>query len=239
MGTGAVWPQTRRHVCSTGLCRQCHHAFGVCSAAPVSRPVCPTEPFPPRVTVLSPRLWYCPCPQPPPRAPRDHHPAPPSTQRHPNISTPPSLRRDTGSSHSLRSWGSRCQPRGCRDTGHWAVPSVPVPSLPALVCSHKGLLLLHPQPSPLAGPGAATLLACPSSSALAGRVGVSRRSMCPSILHSSAGCSPTALLINCPLLLLLWECWALGCWGCLHPAPRTLPLPAPCPPCTGALSHTG
>lgn len=44
--------------------------------------------------------------------------------------------------------------------------------------------------------------------------------MCPSILHSSAGCSPTALLINwlLLLLLLLWECWAQGCLGCLHPA---------------------
>lgn len=155
-----------------------------------------------------------PLPQWMPPAPRDH-PAPPSTQMHPNISTPTSSQRDTGASHSPGSRGSRCQPRGCGDTGHWAVPSMPVLSLLALctlVCPRKGLVLLHPQPPPLAGPGAARLLACPSSKALAGRAGVSRRSMCPSIPHSSAGCSPTALLINCPLLLLLlWECWARGC----------------------------
>lgn len=51
------------------------------------------------------------------------------------------------------------------------------------------------------------------------------RSMRPSIPCSSAGCSPTALLINC-LLLLLQEHWAPGCRGCLRPA-----LPAPCPAC--------
>lgn len=106
---------------------------------------------------------------------RGDPPAPPSTQMHPNIST--SSQRDTGTSRSPGSQGSRCQPRGCLDTGHVGVPSVPVLSLLALcslVCPRKGLVMLHTQAPPLARPGAARLLVCPSSTALAGRAGVSR-----------------------------------------------------------------
>lgn len=57
------------------------------------------------------------------------------------------------------------------------------------------------------------------------------RSMRPSIPHSSAGCSPTALLINCLLLLLLllWERRAPGVPGLPAPSPACkLTAPAPC-----------